>query len=152
MFFDSSGYTSFFFMLRMVVTSRWRSGWRHRAISTRSAGGKRMPKTYCWNCASKLQSMAIATCITYVFPNSLRQTLWASMKWRFWIRLGESIRKHLRSLRLPPPPKTMLPMCFVGGVWMIETSWPRGMPTLSWGEAGVSTDQKYDKVFPNWFP
>ena len=105
MFFKSSGYTSFFFMLRMVVTSRWRSGWRHRAISTRSAGGKRMPKTYCWNCASKLQSMAIATCITYVFPNSLRQTLWASMKWRFWIRLGESIRKHLRSLRLPPSPQ-----------------------------------------------
>ena len=50
-------------------------------------------------------AMAIATCITYVFPNPLRQTLWTSMKRRFCLWLGESIRKHLRSLRLPPAPQ-----------------------------------------------
>ena len=50
-------------------------------------------------------AMAIATCIAYVFPNSLRQTPWTCMKRWFCLRLGESIRKHLSSLRLPPPPQ-----------------------------------------------
>ena len=37
----ATGSLSFLFMLRMIVTSRWRRGWRNKAIATRSAGGIR---------------------------------------------------------------------------------------------------------------
>ena len=87
------------------------------------------------------------TCIRYVFPNSLRQTLWTSMARWFSLRLRESIRKHVRSLHLSPPPNTMLPMCLVGGVLINETPWPRGMPTVYWGGSGGFDESNIRQCF-----